>query len=653
MKKTMITLFILMLWASALKAEQANGTTPSTTPLVETQTAESLEEFDARVSLGYRNISLDRSPRAAEYEYLKSSAVGALDLEWDPLPQRFKLESYYLNKKDYFGEMDYAYRDIVLFNMYTREMYHNLSHYRFGPDDLTTPTPSFTDLNPNDQYAVENQLNRAFIRFKTPDFPFHLYAEATTIDRDGLIQQRFLRAFTGGLNLVSQSRNIDWNAKEVRVGANSHLGVIEADYSHSEKRFKALEDKVLYDTYTVPAMIIPHNLVPDLKSSSDTIKVHTTYTGRFTAAAAYSSGDKKNQDSEAKVDYRNIAGDMTLTPITGLVFFVKYRHYDVSASNPDTVTLSGLNATFNVRDSLSSKRDLLSGVIRYRLTPRLTIKGEYVLETISRDAWHGNSITPLEVAPVPSGSTPDFWDVAHRTLKSTEKLGVSYRVMSKLSLRADYSATQVTDPSYASDPDRIDSAKASVTWSPVQQIIALASYGGVREKRDNLSAPLAGGSRKSDRDQALGSVTFLVGKRSSVTASYLYLKNKTSQTITFTDTSGMFSLESGVPYGDKAEVFSLSATQAVREGVTLTADASKCYSRGNFRLDGSIAGTTDIDTLSDMRVVENIFGAGLEIEFSKNIISELRYQQRRYDDKVDNTQDGRVTTILATVSAKW
>lgn len=623
----MIILLFLLLWASPAAAQLA----------AEAQTPESLEEFNARLSAGYSNVSLDRNPRAGEYEYLKSSLGGALDLEWTPLPQRFSLESYYLNQKDYFGEMNYAYRDVVLFNMYTRGMYHNLDHYTFGPDDPTTPSPSFVDLNPNDQYAVENQLKRAFIRFKTPDFPLHLYADVTTLERNGTIQQRFMRGFTGGLDLVSQSRDIDWNTREVRMGVNSHLGPVEFDYNHAEKKFESRgSDRVLYDNYTL--FTVPHNLVPDLKSSSDTVRVHTSLTGRLVAGATYSVGEKKNEDSGAKANFHNAAGDLTLTPVAGLVLALKYRHYDLSVNNPDTVTLTGLGATFNVRDSISSKRDVIFGTIRYRLTERMTAKAEYTVDTIERDE---------------TGTGPNNWAVAHRTLKSTEKIGITYRVMSKLSLRADYRAAQITNPAYAADPDRVNEAKATATWTPIKRIIALASYGGVREKRDNLAAPLAGGSRKSNRDQALGSITFLVGDSTSITASFLYLKNKTSETISFTDAAGMFNLENGVPYGDKAEAFSLSASQAIGEGITLSADANKIYSKGNFRLDGSVPNTTGIDTFSDLNVVEDIYTVGLEMQFGKRMSSDLRYQQRRYDDKIDNTQDGRVNILLATMAVKW
>jgi hypothetical protein len=637
-----LVVLIFMLWASAATAQQA-------TEIKGPESEESV--FEGFVGPTYNWVKHDGSDRAGEYEYLKSSAGGDLHIDYDPLPHRVSVETHFLNKKDYFGEMDYAYGDVVVFNALSRGIFHNLDHLTFGVDDLNTPSPSFTDLNPNDQYSVENQMNRAFIRFKTPDFPFHLYTEATTIDRNGTIQQRFLRGFTGGLDKVSQSRDIDWKSREIRVGVNSHLGPVEFDYNHLEKRFDAGGEKVLSDAYSL--FTVPHNLVPDLKSSSDTVKLHTAYTGRVVAAATYSSGDRKNLDSNAKADFRNMAGDLTLTPVAGLMLVLKYRHYDLDQSNPGTVTVFGLGSTFAVRAPISSKRDVATGLVRYRFTERLTVKGEYAVETIDRATGDGSILSPLQVAPVPAGTAPDSWDVAHRTTKTSENLNISYRVMSRLSLRADYMATQVTNPAYADDPDKVNTAKATATWTPVQRIIALASFGGVREKRNDLTAPLAGDSRKTDRDQALGSLTFLVGKRSSLTATYMYYKNKTKEALTFTDLAGNFILEDGVPYGDTAQVFSLAASHSPAEGVFVTADASRSYSKGNFRVNGAVPGTTGIDTLSDIKVIEDICTAGLELQFSKIAGSEFRYQYRHYDDRIDSTQGGRVNTVLATLYVKW
>jgi hypothetical protein len=644
MKKIILILMIFLLWVSPAGAEQA-----ASDQNAEASTESPGADFEGRASLGYRGVTLDGNPKAGEYEYLKSSATGALDTEWDPLPHRFVLESYYLNKKDYFGEADYAYRDVVVVNMYARDMFHNLDHFSLGPPS-TTPGVSFTDKDPTGEYGVENAFRKAFIRFKTPDFPFHLYAEVITVDREGTAQQLFMRDFTGGLDKVSQARNIDWNTRQVRVGANSHLGPVEVDYSHMEKKFEAIADRELFDV--VGATPIPHNLVPNLESSSDTVKVHSSYSGRLVLAGTYSSGDKKNEDSAAKVKFWNGAGDVTFMPVTSLIMAVKFRHYDVDATNPSTVNnvTPGGTIVENVRNSLSSTRDVVSGTVRYRATDRLTLRGEYAAESIDRAGG-----TPDTLLTPPPVNAEAFWDVPQKTTKGTAKLSLNYRVMNKVTFRADYSATKTDNPAYDTDPDKSQSALASLTWMPTPRFNTLLSYSAVRESRDLLGAPLGGGSREAAHDQGLASFTMLVSNRSSITLSYAYFKNKVNQTVTLQDGTGAFALDSGVPYADISHVGSLVLTVAPVDGVNFTASGSRSYSRGNFILAGAGAATNTagIAELSDLQVIDSTYAAGVELQINRSVGSEIRYQYRRYDDRIDNTQDGTVKMVLATLSMKW
>ena len=624
MRKTILIVTLFMLWVSAAVAEEAPGTKTG-------------DVFEGSFNPGYWWVDQSGNHVAGEYEYLKNSPAGGLNLEWDPLPHRFVLESSALNKKDYFGEMDYSYRDVVVFNAYTRGVYHNLNHYTFGAEDPSVPLVTFTDKNIGDEYAIENALTRAFIRFKTPDFPFHLFAEVRTIERDGTIQQRFLRAFSGGLDKVSQSRDIDWNTQEVKVGANSHLGFLEAEYSHSEKKFEATRDKILYDTDTAPPATIPHNLVPDLQSSSDTIKVHTTYSGRFVMAGTYTNGDKKNEDSNAKVKYANTGGDLTYMPFASLLMNVKYRHYEIDATNPDSVnqiTTTGTSPV-TVRDSISSTRDAISGVVRYRATDRLTLRGEYLTDTTDR--------------------TRGTWDLPDSTTKNTAKLGATYYIMRKMTLRADYTSTTVDNPAYDTDPDKANNTRASITWAPTTWFNTLLSYNMARDSRDQLGAPLAGGSRDTSRDQGLASFTVLLGGRSSVTLSYTYLKYQVDQTLSLQDGSGKLSRDPGTPYEDIANVGSLSFTTAPSDRLNLVASATRSYTRGNFTLGdtATVTNTSGIAQLTDLKVIDTVYGAGIEIQHSRDVASEVRYQFRKYDDQLDDTQDGTVKTVLATLSLKW
>ncbi len=68
-------------------------------------------------------------------------------------------------------------------------------------------------------------------------------------------------------------------------------------------------------------MIIIHNLIPELKSSTNTLKLHTSYTGGLVASATLSQTDKENRDSGAKADYLFAAGDVTWMPMTAADLF--------------------------------------------------------------------------------------------------------------------------------------------------------------------------------------------------------------------------------------------------------------------------------------------------------------------------------------------
>jgi hypothetical protein len=644
MNKLILIVTVLMFWASPVVAQQAAGSKA-------VQTIEFVDlgvPFEGKLNLGYRSISDTGNAVAGEYEYLKSGPIGSLDTEWDPLPHRFVLESTFLNTRDYFGELDYAYKDIVVVNGYMREVFHNLNRFHFGVDDPATPSPSFTDLNPDDLYGISNRFRRVFLRLKMPDFPFHVYAEVRTIDREGTIQQRYLRELSGGLAMVSKTRTIDWNTEELRVGTNSHLGPIEVDLSHTEKKFEAAQEKALSDTYTVGlnTFSVPHNVVPDLESSWNTLKVHTTYSGKVVIAGTYSKGDKKNKDSASSEKFTNTAGDFTFMPITSTLFALKYRHYEHDLTNPATVDIitSPTVTSVSVRDSISSSRDVVTGSLRYRATDHLTFRGEYGMDTTDRTRG------PFAAPPVANQA---YWLVPASTTKTTAKLGVTYRIMKKMTFRADYTAVSVDNPAYATDPDKSAASRASLTWMPFTWFNTLLSYGIVNEKRDQLGAPLGGGKREAEHDQGLASMTFLLGKRSSITASFSHYQNKVDQTVSedVGNPSGLFALDNGVPYNDIANVGTLSATIAPANGVNITASGSKSYSRGNFRLAG--ANTAGIAELSDLRVVDSVYTGGIELQFTRNLGGEFRYQYRNYDDQIDNAQDGRVKMLLGTASLKW
>lgn len=45
--------------------------------------------------------------------------------------------------------------------------------------------------------------------------------------------------------------------------------------------------------------------------------------------------------------------------------------------------------------------------------------------------------------------------------------------------------------------------------------------------------------------------------------------------------------------------------------------------------------------------------AGVEFALGKDIAAGLRYQYRRYNDRIDGSDDGKTQVGLATMSVKW
>lgn len=635
MKKIILSIALIVLLAPLVSAQEkapASGQYQLGTP------------FEGDLNLGYRWNMTSGNPMAGEYQYQHSSMAGSAVIEYDPLPNRFLLETHVLNSKDYYGEFDYSYKDILTLNMAARSLFHNLDHYSLGQDDPATLTPYFTDMSTGDLYGTSTAMNRIQVRVKTPDFPFHIYFEAKNQLKHGTIQQRFLSSFSGGFNKLARTRDIDWETQEAKATVNSHLGPLEVEYSHATKKFSDTHGKVMTDTVPGGSLSYTHNLVPDLESSVDTVKVHTSHTGRISAAATYSSGDRKNTDSDVKTTFVNAAGDFGWIPTKDVTVAVKYRHYSVDQTNPDTVTSTnslGVPTTYAVRNAINYQKDIMSGMVRYRATDRLTLRAEYAFESLNRDVWAGDA----------AGS----WLLDDKITKNTARLGATYRLTNKLMLRGDISHQTAAVPANSVDntyPETSDTARGVLTWMPKPWFNWLLSGGTVREERGNLGAPFTD-KRTTERNRVLNSFTFILGKKTSITPSYAFFQNKQSGPIAYTDGTGGITAESAVPYADTSHVASLSVSYALADAMLFTAEAGRSWSRGSWQNAGVVPGSAGIAELTSMKVVETTAGANLDVRYTKNLGTEFRYQIRKLDDILDSAQDGKNQIALATLSYRW
>ena len=626
MRKLILLILCMLLAASWAMAQEAAA--PAGAP--------HMTAFEGDVVFGYRWAIHDGNLFAGEYEYPHSSLAGDVKIEYDPLPNRFLFEAYVHGEKDYHTEFDYSYSDMVMFNFVGRKFYRNMHHFDIGEDDLGTASPSMTDFDPTGEYFTDNAMNFARLRLKTPEFPLHLYLEARNLEKHGTIQQRFMRSFSNGFAKASDRRTIDFETTEAKVTVNSHLQYVEVELSQAVKEFSNTQNKAMTD---VTAVAYTHNQVSDTESSTSTMKVHTSHTGRIAAAATYSGGERENKDSRVKADFANAGLDFTWIPDKDVTVSFKYRHHEVSQDGPatvDSVSLTG-TTTYNVRDALSTTRDVVSGYVRYRATDKLTLRAE-----AAQDQW-SREFNATE------------WNLDKEITRLTMRLGATYYVHRRFVLRGDVAHQAADVPSNSVDntyADTVDTARGSAIWAPTTWFSMVLSGATVMEKRDEQAFPFVG-PRETTRNRAQGSFTFLIGKNTAITPSYAYFQNKTTAPLAYTDSANGITVEDGVPYGDTAHLVSLAATHSLTDVVTVSAEAARSWSRGSWQNSGAVAGSSGISGYSSLRLVESELGGDVQLHFDKNIGSELRYRYRTIDDKLDDAEDGTFQTILAMLTVAW
>ena len=620
---------------------------------------------DISITSGYRFVNSKDSSRAEEYEYLHNSLLLSGEARLFSFPHRFHLDADFRNTKDYFGDMSYAYEDIVVFRGINRTLFHNLDNITLIDLDPSTVNPQgsmITRRDAGEQYGVKTGLSNLTLRLKTPDFPLHFYIDSSIVDKDGSMQQRFLGG-SGGFsttgispnndsrNRITQKRDIDWISREITVGLNSHLGPVEVDFSHGEKRFSAGGNTVFYENYldnvsqgkiARAAGEYPHNQISDLKGASNTLKLHTSYSGGLVASATLSKTDRENRDSGAKADYFTGTGELSWIPSPKLAVFIKYRHKDTDVDNPEAVSISDrLNPltnsyTYAVAPSISSSTDLVSAIVRYRLLTGVTLKGEYSFEDIRREN--------VEELNLPGN-----------TQKNILSLSADMRLFKRLTVKAKYTHKEINNPFYNIEPDRADEGKISLAWIPVPGISTLLSYSTAQEKRSDMIIPQVDTAkdRTVHRDRLMGSLTLAVLKNLSCTASYSYFHNKIAQDIavgTIVDTE--------VPYRSMAQSYAFDIAYTPVLNITLSGGISHTIGSGGYYPNNQdLLQPVDISSYSKLKTRETVVTANGEYRLKGGFTTGLQYRYSDFKDVLDNpyddTSNGRAHIVLLTLSKKW
>ncbi|MEW6602782.1 MAG: hypothetical protein AB1499_17555 [Nitrospirota bacterium] len=423
---------------------------------------------------------------------------------------------------------------------------------------------------------------------------------------------------------------IKWTTGTYEVGANSHLGHAEVELSHTEKRFDAKDDDVIYDTYGpsvyhMSGGTFPHHQVPELTGSANTIKVHSNYNERIVASATFSLKERKNKTSGTTADTFRAAGSLQWTPLERLSLFINYYHADTETDNPGTASITDINGLVTtypgtVRPSVSKTTDAVSLTGRYNPEPGVTLKASYLLENTERE-------------------NAEDWNLNESTRKGKLTLSAALRVIKGLELKTEYVRKAVINPSYSTEPDNSDRGTASVTITPLPGVSLFVHYSIMREKREDLNFETTADAknRNTKTDNLMGYGMFRLMDNLLMTAGYARMHYRVRQDVVYGDVPV---IDRDVEYKDLAHVYSASLDYVPVEKLYLLAMISHVRSAGDFYPGSAdLLSPVSVSSFSRQKIRETVYNFSGDTECTDNLSCGLEFRYSETTDAIDNVDD--------------
>jgi hypothetical protein len=609
---------------------------------------------EAALFAGYRFIEQGGSKKALEYEYLENHPVFGGDWRSFKHPNMMHFDLDFKNNKDYAADLRYSFKSMVHFRWFNSTLFHNLDNIELV--DLDPLAGSIVDNRPAEDFGVKVAFNNIDLKLKPFDYPFHVYFKGFHRRRSGDQQQRSLQGsgYHNSTVRTTQNRDVDWRTKDFVVGSNIHLGVIETDISHRERRFDVGGDEQLVDTYTSAgfgppcatrcAGTYPHNLIPELASTSNKIKIHTSLTGKLVAAASFTKKDGWNRDSGASTDIIHGTGAVTYRPLTNLSLFAKYSHREIDRINPSEVSMTtldtGIKKTYtNLKPSMSSTTDAVSITAKYKPISKVTLRTKY---------YHKQKVR---------SNAEDHWMLSDDVSRKNEfTFYAGTRLIKNAEIKADYTHGWASDPLYNVEPNRSDRGSISLSWTPNYRMNFLVSYRKAQEDRSGLGYfdTEEPESRETTSDNAFASGTFHIADNLSLTTSYAYMRYKIIQDIENHDGGTDFN----VPWEEKAQVYSASLNYVPVEYIRLLAEINHTESDSEYRTNlPNITLPVPLSTFSEQKIRETDYRVSGDFDCISDGSCSVEFQYSNFDDVIDNihddNEDGNAYIVYLKFMKRW
>lgn len=524
--------------------------------------------------------------RASEYYSLKSSGSGGILLKGAPLPNRYHLEFDYYNDNDWFGDLRYSYKDYLLLRLLPRRLTHNLDNLTLFDFAPASPTTGSTDIRDQgiDDYGLRIDIDEFRLRLKTPNYPLHFYSNGELVRKEGKRQARFLggdgyRGVTGfppGQVRASEAREVDQETRTVEIGTNAHVGFLEFDLARKERRFESNLAAPTFDYDGIGTKVL--NVVPELKATTNTLKVHTSHTGRIFASATFAETKKSNESSGAEAKTSFGYGEISWLPVAYLSLGTKFRHQKNETSAPATVAgvdRTGGSINYVVDPGVESQTDTGIVTARYSLIPKTSANLQYTWQV--KDVENDSAL---------------LWSRPRRTNKDIYEIGFTNWAVPKLRAtvklahirnRNSYGSGPITYEPVSIDPERTNQGTMGLTLLVSPRVTAFANGFMSKENSDeNQLVSVRGGAKAEALNQHYTfSMNFAVSEKFSISPSYSHMAWQQKRDLVW-DANGTKVFDTQYSNKQKAEDFALTLNVMPTKRLNVNAVVDYIVATGNY-----------------------------------------------------------------------
>ena len=605
----------------------------------------------ANLSTGYRYISLDGATELANpYGVNRSGLTAAFDAAMMGHDMKLRADGRFLHPDDYQSELFLDYGGIIRADLEGRSLHHNLARRSLllPPADPLYPITYNVDPSAeNRKLGITSRQGRADLRVRFGHFPGHLslgYWRLAQTGHDQLVVADYERTQTSNI-FYDVTRRIDQVTHEGRIGLDANLGLFSLAYHFQVRDFS--NDAPAVTVATIPvAVAVP----AESRVTAHSIKLFSNLSGGLTAAAVYSITQRENTShrsdlsltSRPRDTIQQFSGDLAYTPFKEVTVALKYRHREIDRETPATVT-TGYSGSTTVRPSTSSTRDTILLTSSWRPDHRVTLRGEYRADLLSRDNV---------AAPLTSSTTLAVYDDSQQLHSGT--ISLLWRPWRTARLNTSYSYTTNNRPGTLYEFAERHNGSLLIDWSSAGSWGTTLHYRATADRnnqtRSNAWHPNQTSSLVTPRDSlnrsAGASVWFSPLPRLVVTASYGCMATDAEQAMLLTPTASSYLT---THYASLGHVYGLDSVYNFNDRLDISASLQQVRSSASFRMPSQ---SYDIGADNRLDTTESSASVRLDWRLNRHFGWMLDYRISAYRSD-DTHHNGDIHSTTVSLTARW